>query len=264
MQNVEMQGTVMSSLKCTLSMDRLNKTVMSDSDQQYYYKGGRNIPNGVRGMVDDTLEISKFGSTAVKLSATVNTFIESQRKALSEGKSVVIHVGNNNKYNTQCPELRVHMAKMHEATSVKYLGNIVTSQGGVTETLEDRRNKGWGKVAVIEGILSQVDMGSWGVEVGLLLRKAIIVSSLLFTAETWSGTKEDQLRRIEQVDSALLRSLMKCDFKTPVEFLHLESGTLKLRHIISLNRIMYHQRILQTDDDETVRNMYLKQKSKPT
>ena len=31
-QNVEMQGTVWSSLKCTPSMDRLNKAVMSNTD----------------------------------------------------------------------------------------------------------------------------------------------------------------------------------------------------------------------------------------
>ena len=204
------------------------------------------------------------GSTAIKLNATINAFIESQRQALSEEKSVVIHVGNNTKCKTSCSELRVHKSIMHKATSVKYLGNIVTPQGGLTETLEDRRNKGWGKVAIIEGLLSEVDMGSRRVEVGLMLRKAILVSSLLFTAETWSGIKDDQLRRIEQVDSALLRSLMKCHSKTTIEFLHLESGTMKLRHILSLNRIIYHHHLLQTDDDETIKKMYLKQKLEPT
>ena len=61
-------------------------------------------------------------------------------------KSVVIHVGKKTKCNTPCPILQVHDGVMHEAESVKYLGNIVTSEGGVTETIEDRRNKGWGNV----------------------------------------------------------------------------------------------------------------------
>ena len=43
-----------------------------------------------------------------------------------------------------CPILQLHDGVMHEAESVKYFGNIVTSEGGVTETIEDRRNKGWG------------------------------------------------------------------------------------------------------------------------
>ena len=49
---------------------------------------------------------------------------------------------------------------MHEAQSVKYLGNVLTPNGGIYETIEDMRSKGWGKVAVIQGILSEVDMGS--------------------------------------------------------------------------------------------------------
>ena len=55
---------------------------------------------------------------------------------------------------------------------------------------------GWGKVSLIQGILSEVDMGCQHVEVGLLLKKAILVSSLLFTTETWSGLKENQLKRL--------------------------------------------------------------------
>jgi hypothetical protein len=130
----------------------------------------------------------------------------------------------------------------------------------VTATIEDRLNKGWGKVAAILGIIQEVDMGSRRLEVGLLLRKAILVNSLLFTAETWSGVKEKELRRLEQVDQHLLRSLLFSHSKAAIEFLHLESGTLKLRHILSMNRLMYHHHILSLDDCETVKKIYLKQK----
>ena len=58
-KDVELQGSVWSSLKCTTMMDTLNQIVMSNEELQYFYKGDRNIPIGVRGMVDDTLGISK-------------------------------------------------------------------------------------------------------------------------------------------------------------------------------------------------------------
>ena len=90
-----------------------------------------------------------------------------------------------------CPELNVHKASKHEAESVKYLGNIVTSYGGVAGTIEDRRNKGWGKVSAIQGILSEVDMGSQLVEVGFIQRKAILVSCLLFTRDLVSSPRLD-------------------------------------------------------------------------
>ena len=111
-------------------------------------------------------------------------------------------------------------------------------------------------MSAIQAILSEVDMGS-----RLLLRKAILVSSLLFTTETWSGLKETQLKRLEQVDQSLLRSLMDCHSKVAVEFIHMESGTLKLRHILTMNRMMYHHHILTSDENETIVKMHLKQKS---
>ena len=149
-------------------------------------------------MVDDTFGVSTCGSSAIQLNSVINSFIETQRLTPSEEKNIVPHVGRKSKCKTTCPELKVHKNKTHEADSVKYLGNIVTLNGGIAETIEDRRSKGWGKVAVIEGILSEVDMGSRRIEVGLLLRKALLVSSLLSTAETWSGVKEAQIRKLEQ------------------------------------------------------------------
>ena len=109
------------------------KCVKKNSPCFDYYKGDTNIPIGVRGMVDDTLGISKCGNNAVKLNATINSFIEAQRQTLSEEKSVVIHVGKKSRCNTPCPELKVHKAKMHQAETVKNLGSIVTSHGGVSE-----------------------------------------------------------------------------------------------------------------------------------
>ena len=149
---------------------------------------------------------------------------------------------------------------MKLSDSAKYLGNFVTSRGGVRDTVEDRRNKGWGKVATIKGILSEVDLGQNTVEVGLLLRKAILVNSLLFTAETWSGIRESDLVRLEQVDHALISSLTSGHSKSPNEFAYLKTGFLKLRHILTQNRLIYHHCILTQEDGKTIKFIYEKQK----
>ena len=260
-KDVEIQGSVWAGLKCTTMMDTLNKKVMSDKNLQYFYKGDQNIPIGVRGMVDDTIGISNCGTEAISLNSTINAFIQSQRLTLSEEKSVVVHIGRKHKTKLPCPTLKVHNSNMKEAKSTKYLGNLVTSRGGVRDTVEDRRSKGWGKVATIKGILSEVDLGNHRVQVGLILRKAILVNSLLFTAEAWSGVREADLVRLEQVDLALLRSLVSGHSKCATEFAHLETGTLKLRHILTRNRLMYHHHILQQEKTETLRQIYEKQKT---
>ena len=263
-KNVEIQGSVWGSLKCTSLMDKLNKHIMAHESLQYFYKEDKTIPIGVRGMVDDTLGISNCGTTSIALNSVINSFIESQRLTLSKEKSVVVHIGKKQKCAVKCPQLKVHNSTMKEVKSTKYLGNFVSSSGGVRDTVEDRRSKGWGKVAIIKGILEQVDMGSHRVEVGLLLRKAILVNSLLFTAETWSGVREADLVRIEQVDQALMNSLVSGHSKCPREFAYLETGTLRLRHILTINRMMYHHHLIHTNESETIRKIYEKQKTDKT
>ena len=88
---VEIQGSVWAGLKCTSMMDMLNRIVMSDKSLQYFYKEDENIPIGVRGMVDDTLGVSKCGEQAIKLNSIINSFIKTQRLTLSQDKSVVVH-----------------------------------------------------------------------------------------------------------------------------------------------------------------------------
>ena len=113
------------------------------------------------------------------------------------------------------------------------------------------------------GIIGEVEMGAHRMKVGLLLRKAILTSYLLFSAEAWSAVSETELYRLEQVDSALLKSLAKGHSKTPLIFHHLETGTLKLRHILMKNRLMYHHHIITREDTETIKKIYNKQKEDP-
>ena len=176
-QKVVMQGSVWGGLKCTSQLDTLNKIMKKKDSLLYKYRGDPNITVGVLGMVDDTLGVSECGVTSVEKNAVINSFVETHKLRMHEDKSCVIHVGNVKKCEKTCPTLKVHAQSMHIKSSSKYLGNILTSDGAVHKTIEDRRNKGLGKVAQILGILGEVPLGQYRIEVGLLLRKAILTSS---------------------------------------------------------------------------------------
>ena len=259
--NVVMQGSVWGGLKCTSQMDTLNKIMKTKGTLLYKYRGDPSITVGVLGMVDDTLGVSECGDTSVEKNSVINSFVETHRLKMHEEKSSVIHVGNAKKCESTCPTLKVHSRDMHETRSSKYLGNVLTSAGGVRDTIEDRQNKGWGKVAQILGILGEVPLGQYRIEVGLLLRKAILTSALLYSSEAWSAVSEAEIMRLEQVDSALLKGLVEGHSKTATIFHYLETGSLMLRHIIRINRVMYHHHILSLNTEETVRKIYEKQKT---
>ena len=121
-----MQGSVWGGLKCTATMDKLNKLLLQKEQTSYFYLGGKNIPIGALGMIDDTLSISNCGGQSVKKNAVINSFIENQRLTLSYDKSSVIHVGNARKCKEKCPVFKVHIHDMKKVKSVKYLGDKVT------------------------------------------------------------------------------------------------------------------------------------------
>ena len=143
--------------------------------------------------MDDTLGVSRCGSAAIRKNAVINSFIDSHRLRLSKEKSVVLHIGKQKECLLPCPDLKVDNCSMETTENTKYLGNILSSKGGTCDTIEDRRKKGWGKISQILGILEEVDMGTNRVEAGLLLRQSILVNSLLYCAESWSGVTEKQL-----------------------------------------------------------------------
>ena len=147
-----MQGSVWGSLKCTTTLDTMNKTAMSDKSLQYLYCDDPNIPIGVLGMIDDTLAVTKCGKEAIRKNAFVNSYMETHRLTLSQEKSVVLHFGKEKQCIVPCPDLKVHNHTMQKIDSTKYLGNVLSTTGGQSDNIEDRRNRGWGKVSTIMGM----------------------------------------------------------------------------------------------------------------
>ena len=47
-------------------MDQINKVMLKEDNLEYYYQKDKDMPIGVLGMVDDTLDISKCGHQAVQ------------------------------------------------------------------------------------------------------------------------------------------------------------------------------------------------------
>ena len=257
-QEIIIQGSVWGSLKCTAIMDKLNKLILQEPQAIYHYKNDPSIQIGVLGMVDDTLSISECGTTSVTKNAIINSFVENQRLTLSNVKSVVIHIGSENKCKVTCPKLKVHEQTMKIATSAKYLGDVVSGRG-VQDTIESRIEKGWGKVSQILGLLAEIPSGPHRIKMAIKMREALLCSSMLLNSEAWSDLKESQIDKMEVVDRSLIRSLVEAHSKTPKEFLYLEVGVLKFRHLIMIRRMTYHHQILQRDDEETTKKIYMKQ-----
>ena len=97
-------------------------------------------------------------------------------------------------------------------------------------------------------------------EIGLKLRQAMLLNGILYNSEAWHGITENELKRLEDVDEHLLRSLVRAHAKTPLEFLFLETGAIPIRHVLACRRMINLQTILRRDDSELTKRVYMSQK----
>ena len=261
-QNIIMQGTVWGSLLCTATMDKLGQLAYKNNEFTYKYKGVVETPS--LGMVDDVLSVQKCSGDALKANAVINAFVESKKLKLSAKKCHKIHVSKKKDKECRSSELKVHNEKMHESKEEKYLGDYITSSGKNDTTIEDRKNKGYGIVAEILAILDDIPLGKYKMEIGLMLRQAMLLNGILYNSEAWHSLSEKEVKMLEAVDEHLLRSLVKGHSKVPLEFLFLETGAIPIRFLVSSRRMNFLQTILKREDGELTKRIYKAQADNPT
>ena len=258
-KNIIMQGPVWGSLMCTATMDKLGQKAYENKSLLYWYKGTVAVPPLC--MVDDVLAVQECSQNSVQINSVINSFIELKKLKLSSDKCSKIHVG---KVNSSCPDLKVHNMKMKNSNKEKYLGDYIDKSGKVKQTIEHRVAKGNGIVAEILAIVEEIPLGVYRLEMGLKLRQAMFINGVLFNSEAWHNVTNDDIKPLEKLDESLLRSLLQNHPKSPIEYLYLETGSVKIRHILASRRIMYLKTILGRDDEELIKRIFREQERNPS
>ena len=254
--NIIMQGSVWGSLCCVVLMDKLGKLLYNKPELFYYYKAVVACPP--LQMVDDIFAVQKCSPQSVQINTVVNTFMELEKLTLSKTKCHNLHMGKN---KSACLGLKVHGSPMHESKSEKYLGDIVHNSGSLKPNIARRLSRGWGRVTEIIAIIKEAPLGRKRIEAGLLLRKSLLINATLFNSEAWHGLTNSQIKAFEKIDEALIKGLTESHAKIPVPAIYLETGQVPIRYILACRRILYLQNILQRNDNELVKKVYLAQKA---
>ena len=72
-----------------------------------------------------------------------------------------------------------------ETNNTKYLGQIISKDGTNIENVDSRAGKGIGLVNNIETTLKNTPGGKYHFELAVLMRNAILISSMLSCSEIW-------------------------------------------------------------------------------
>ena len=152
---------------------------------------------------------------------------------------------------------------MGNSKSEKYLGDIIHKSGSIKPNLARRLSRGWGKVSEILAILKEAPLGKYKVMSGFILRKAMLLNTMLFNSEAWHNFDLNQIKAFEKIDEALIRGILVGHSKIPVPALYLEVGQVPVRFILACRRILYLQTILQRNPEELIFRVYTAQKNEP-
>ena len=252
-----MQGSVFGPIKATTQIDTVGRDCRNYNQGMFLYKNVLSIVP--LSFIDDCLGFSKCGSDTVELNAILNTKISSKKLRLSEEKCHHLHFS---KSSSKCyTSLKSDKSTMKKSSKCSYLGDILSTDGSIDATIEQRRQKGIGICSQITGIVNGLSLGNYYFKIGFFLREVMLINGILTNSDVWYPVKDSQIEILEKVDLMLLRKLTNGHSKTAKEAFYLETGSLPMKFVIMKRRLMYLHTILRRPDTELTKQFYGVQKT---
>ena len=115
------------------------------------------------------------------------------------------------------PRVEIDGKKMISVEKETYLGEILSSDGRLTDNIKERYNKGIGNVNKILAILNEVSFGYFYFEMALLFRQSMLINSMLCNIEVLYGLSKSYIETLESVDHYFMRRIFQSPISTPVE-----------------------------------------------
>ena len=97
-----------------------------------------------------------------------------------------------------------------------------------------------------------------------MFRQFMLINSILCNSEVLYGLTKTHIETLESVAPYYWRKVFSSIISTPIESYFIETNTIPIRHIIMARRLMYYWNLLQKDDTELVKKVFLTQRSLPT
>jgi hypothetical protein len=225
-------------------------------------------------MIDDVLAFANCGPKSTQIQEFLNIKSGSKKLQFSTEKTFRMHVGVRrpafkceqsyidswNIDRIQNTEKYVGAVKVKSTNTIKYLGELISSDGTNTENVAARVRRGYGTVKEICHMLDTMCLGPYLYQKAVILRDSMLVGTLLTCCEAWYAVTEVELGQIEQVDKSLWCNLLEVARTVPYDLICLDLGLEPLRYIIMKRRLIYLQFILKQKETSLARQ-FLKTQS---
>ena len=250
-ENIEMQGSVNSPLRCSMTTDTLGKDILSNkakANTLYRYKGFLPIPP--LALVDDLFVITKCGVESLVMNGEVHSKIMTKRLELGIEKCFQMHFG---KKSSTCHSLMVDSSAWMEKTNKqKYLGSIVASSAKADENIRARCVKSITIKNEILSILNEIKLGQHHFELAFMMHSSMFINGILFSLEALVNITEKHVDQLMACEKDMLCQIFKCQRSVPLEALYIESNVTPIKFILMGRRVMFFWTILNKSKSELV------------
>jgi hypothetical protein len=120
---------------------------------------------------------------------TAHALRSDQKLRLSQDKYAQNHASKNNLAEIFDTFLKVHKDEMKKIQDGSYLGDILSSDGTMDKTIENKRQKGTGICSQVTGLMNSVSLGFFFFKISFNLRDAMVINGILTNAEVWNNIK---------------------------------------------------------------------------
>ena len=144
-----------------------------------------------------------------------------------------------------------------------YLGDIISKDGSNNLNIMNRVSRGNGIIAQIMNILDTVAFGPNYFKIALMLRKSLLISSVLTNCEVWFGLSDQDIKNLENIDIMFFRRLFRVPRTTPIVAYYLETGSLTFSTIIKLKRLKYLHYLANIPETDMLKKVFVQMWDNP-
>ena len=212
--------------------------------------------------VDDIADLSTSFEDAIASHKKALTFAQRKKLELAPEKCYIMLIQPRNKTNL-IPDLEVNGAPVSKVDSIVYLGDVFNSKGNNDDLMNDRVRRGTATTVSIHGFMRETSLGSHTLSVFILLHNAILLPSMLFNSQAWSGITHKNVSSITKIQLRFLKKMMGTRQATANAFVYLELGVLPIKHEIHKRQLMFLYHIVHLSEDDPVKKVWRNQMSLP-
>ena len=175
---------------------------------------------------------------------------------LKKSKCLKLHIGKN---SNDCLPLFIRDKQLQHVTEITYLGDIVNGNGRNINNIKNRVCKARGLINDVFSILDKVCFGPHYFRVALLLRKTIIISSVLYNSDVWYNLSSEEISELNKVDKVFFTRLFKVPVSATFIAFFLETGDMELEMYMKSKRVIYFHNLVNRPKNQTIFSYFMVQ-----